>query len=140
MKALSAIVVLLAAVAVAQAEEAAPSRIDSIGAGYPVSSVATFRLGAAAGSQAAMRLGSDEGQHGGLLPAFRASRCKGRRFPLSIGEFRGRLFFGYLRPHKTSDLRVSMAILARAVASASPPRTRPTRSGDNQARWIRLLT
>jgi hypothetical protein len=47
---------------------------------------------------------------------------------------------GYLCLHKTSDLRESIAALASAVASGSPSKTRPTRSGDNQARWIRLLT
>jgi hypothetical protein len=46
----------------------------------------------------------------------------------------------YLGLHKTLDLRVSIALLANAVASGSPSMTRPTRSGDNQARWIRLLT
>ncbi|SRR6266404_1098452 len=56
------------------------------------------------------------------------------------GEIRGRRFSGYLRRHSASDLRVSIALLARAVACGSPYRIWPTRSGDSQARWIRLLT
>jgi hypothetical protein len=40
----------------------------------------------------------------------------------------------YYRFHKMSELRVSIAVLAAEVASGSPSRTLPTRSGDNQAR------
>jgi hypothetical protein len=46
----------------------------------------------------------------------------------------------YFCLQRTSDLRVSIVALATAVASESPSRIRPTRSGDSQARWIRLLT
>jgi hypothetical protein len=49
-------------------------------------------------------------------------------------------FSGYLCLHRTSDLRVSIAALAKAVASEPPSKIRPTRSGESQARWIRLLT
>lgn len=48
--------------------------------------------------------------------------------------------FDYFCLQRTSDLRESIAALANAVASESPSKTRPTRLGDNQARWIRLLT
>jgi hypothetical protein len=58
----------------------------------------------------------------------------------SVDFARDLTFPGYLGLQKTSDLRVSNAPLANTVASGSPSRTRPTRSGDNQARWIRLLT
>ena len=57
---------------------------------------------------------------------------------VNLPNYTGRRFYRGL--HKTSDLRVRIAPLANAVASGSPSRTRPTRSGDNQARWIRLLT
>jgi len=46
----------------------------------------------------------------------------------------------YYRFHKMSELRVSIAVLATEVASGSPSRTLLTRSGDSQARWIKLLT
>src|SRR4030081_3898142 len=48
--------------------------------------------------------------------------------------------FGYVPFQRASDLRVSIAPLANAVAAGSPSNTRSTISGDNQARWIRLLT
>jgi hypothetical protein len=58
----------------------------------------------------------------------------------SVDFARDLTFPGYLGLQKTSDLRVSNAPFANTVASGSPSRTRPTKSGDNQARWIRLLT
>src|SRR5260370_29000284 len=57
-----------------------------------------------------------------------------------VGCARDLTFPAYLCLHKISDLRVSIAPLASAVASGSPSRTRPTRSGDSQATWTRLLT
>jgi hypothetical protein len=42
----------------------------------------------------------------------------------------------YFCLQRLSDLRVSIAVLATAVASESPSRTRPTRSGESQARWV----
>ena len=52
----------------------------------------------------------------------------------------GQAFSSYLCLHRTSDLRVSIAALAKAVAAESPSKTRSTTSGESQARWIRLLT
>src|ERR1700736_5419974 len=77
------------------------------------------------------------GGESGIRALFRTVAAFRRR---GSGATLGPTNFGYLGLHRTSDLRVSMALLANAVASGSPSRTRPTRSGDNQARWIRLLT
>jgi hypothetical protein len=74
---------------------------------------------------------------GGVSLIHIAAGCPG--FQASGGLLAGARS-AHLGLHKTSDLRVSIAPLADAVASGSPSRTRLTISGDSQARWIRLLT